>query len=137
MAPGKELLGTVYAISAETRETLWLHERRAVTMSLVATGGGLVFGGDTGGRFWALDRVTGEVLWEINIGSSVTGFPVSYGVDGRQYVAVGTGGEGGTSSTYRRLTAELHPSSNNTLFVFALRRRLHPPVLGQEGSAPR
>ena len=119
-APGKELLGTVYAISAETGETRWLHERRAVTMSLVATGGGLVFGGDVGGRFWALDQETGEVLWEINVGSSVTGFPVSYEVDGRQYVAVGTGAEGGTTSTFRRLTAELRPSSNNTLFVFAL-----------------
>ncbi len=121
-APGKELLGTVYAISAETGETRWLHERFAVTMSLVATGGGLVFGGDVGGRFWALDQETGEVLWEINLGSSVTGFPVSYAVDGRQYVAVGTGAEGGSTSTFRRLTAELRPSSNNTLFVFALPR---------------
>ena len=119
-APGKELLGTVYAISAETGETRWLHERFAVTMSLVATGGGLVFGGDVGGRFWALDQETGEVLWEINLGSSVTGFPVSYAVDGRQYVAVGTGAEGGSTSTFRRLTSELRPSSNNTLFVFAL-----------------
>ena len=119
-APGKETLGTVYAISAETGETLWLHERLPVTMSLAATGGGLVFGGDVGGRFWALDQETGEVLWEINLGSSVTGFPVSYEVDGRQYVAVGTGAEGGSTSTYRRLTSELRPSSNNTLFVFAL-----------------
>ena len=60
------------------------------------------------------------MLWEINLGSSVTGFPISYGVDGRQYVAVGTGAEGGSPSTFRRLTAELRPSSNNTLFVFAL-----------------
>ena len=119
-APGKELLGTVYAISAETGETRWLHERLPATMSLVATGGGLVFGGDVGGRFWALDQETGEVLWEINLGSSVTGFPISYAVDGRQYVAVGTGAEGGSTSTFRRLTAELNPSSNNTLFVFAL-----------------
>ena len=121
-APGKELLGTVYAISAETGETRWLHERLPATMSLAATGGGLVFGGDVGGRFWALDQETGEVLWEINLGSSVTGFPISYAVDGRQFVAVGTGAEGGSTSTFRRLTAELRPSSNNTLFVFALPR---------------
>ncbi len=119
-APGKELLGAVYAISAETGETLWLHERLPATMSLAATGGGLVFGGDVGGRFWALDQETGEVLWEINLGSSVNGFPISYAVNGRQYVAVGTGAEGGSTSTFRRLTAELRPSSNNTLFVFAL-----------------
>jgi len=89
-------------------------------MSLVATGGGLVFGGDTGGRFWALDQDTGEVLWEMNVGSSVSGFPISYEVGGRQYIAVGTGAEGGTTTTFRRLTAELRPSSGNTLFVFAL-----------------
>ena len=51
LAPGTEQLGTVYAISAETGETRWLHQQRAATLSLVATGGGLVFGGDANGRF--------------------------------------------------------------------------------------
>ena len=46
LAPGTEQLGAVYAISAETGETTWLHEQREATLSLVATGGGLVFGGD-------------------------------------------------------------------------------------------
>jgi outer membrane protein assembly factor BamB len=109
----------VRAISAETGETVWLHEQRAATMSLVATGGGLIFGGDVNGRFRAFDHVTGEVLWEINIGSSVTGFPVSYAIDGRQYVAVSTG-RGGTSAHFRGLTPEIRPSAGNTLFVFAL-----------------
>ena len=77
LAPGTENSGTIRAISAETGETTWLHEQRAATMSLVATGGGLVFGGDVDGRFRALDHETGEILWEINLGSSVTGFPVT------------------------------------------------------------
>ena len=119
LAPGTEYAGTVRAISAETGETVWLHEQRAATMSLVATGGGLIFGGDVNGRFRAFDHVTGEVLWEINIGSSVTGFPVSYAIDGRQYVAVSTG-RGGTSAHFRGLTPEIRPSAGNTLFVFAL-----------------
>ena len=42
--------------------------------SLVATGGGLVFGGDLNGRFRALDAETGDVLWEVNLGSPITGF---------------------------------------------------------------
>ncbi|MCY4076074.1 MAG: PQQ-binding-like beta-propeller repeat protein, partial [Acidobacteria bacterium] len=46
LAPGTEFAGTVRAISAETGRTTWLHEQRAATMSLVATAGGLVFGGD-------------------------------------------------------------------------------------------
>ena len=88
-------------------------------MSLVATGGGLVFGGDVNGRFRALDHETGEVLWEINLGSPVTGFPISYAVDGKQYVAVSTGSSI-TSAALGRLTPELQPSSGNNIFVFAL-----------------
>ena len=119
LAPGTENAGTIRAISAETGETTWLHEQRAATMSLVATGGGLVFGGDVDGRFRALDHETGEILWEINLGSSVTGFPITYAVDGRQYVAVSIG-SGGTSAHFLALTPELRPSSGNNLFVFAL-----------------
>ncbi len=119
LAPGTDQLGTVHAISAETGATRWLHEQRAATMSLVATGGGLVFGGDVNGRFRAFDDETGEVLWEINLGSPVTGFPISYAVDGRQYVAVSTG-SAGTASGFVRLTPELRPSAGNNLFVFGL-----------------
>ena len=118
-APGSEQLGAVYAISAETGETRWLHRQRAATLSLVATGGGLVFGGDANGRFRAFDQETGEVLWEINLGSPVSGFPVSYAVDGRQYVAVGTGGAA-TTPSFLQLTPELRPSNGNNLFVFSL-----------------
>ena len=88
--PGSEVIGTVRAISAETGKTVWLHEQRAGTTSLMTTGGGLVFGGDVNGRFHAFDQKSGQVLWEINLGSPVTGFPISFAVDGRQYVAVST-----------------------------------------------
>ena len=118
-APGTDKLGTVQAISAETGATRWTYEQRAATMSLVATGGGLVFGGDVNGRFRAHDHETGDVLWEINIGSPVTGFPITYAVGGRQYVAVSTG-TAGTAAGFMRLTPELRPSAGNNLFVFAL-----------------
>ena len=117
LAPGTDQLGTVRAISAETGETVWLHEQRAGTLSLVTTGGGLVFGGDANGRFRAFDQETGDVLWEINLGSPVTGYPISYAVNGRQYVAVSTGSGAGINL---RLTPELRPSSGSNLFVFAL-----------------
>ena len=119
LAPGTDQLGTVRAISAETGRTEWVHEQRAGTMSLVTTGGGLVFGGDVNGRFRAFDQRTGDVLWEINLGSPVTGFPISYAVDGRQYVAVSTG-NAATASGFMGLTPELRPSAGNNLFVFAL-----------------
>ena len=115
IAPGTDQVGTVQAISAETGETTWTYEQRAATMSLVATGGGLVFGGDVNGRFRALDHETGDVLWEINLGSAVTGFPITHAVDGRQFVAVSTG-----TPRFIDLTPELRPSLGNNLFVFAL-----------------
>ena len=119
LAPGTDQLGTVHAISAETGETKWLHEQRAATLSLVATGGGLVFGGDANGRFRAFDQETGTVLWEINLGSPVSGFPISYAVNGRQFIAVSTGGAA-TTPSFLQLTPELRPSNGNNIFVFAL-----------------
>ena len=119
LTPGEDQLGTIQAISVETGETKWTHDQEAFTMSLVTTGGGLVFGGDAAGRFKALDQETGEVLWEINLGSPVTGFPVTYAVNGRQYVAVSTGNSLNTGGL-RHLTPDLRPSNGNNLFVFAL-----------------
>jgi alcohol dehydrogenase (cytochrome c) len=92
-------------------------------MSLVATGSGLLFGGDLAGRFRAFDQHSGAVLWETNLGSQVTGFPMTYAVNGRQYVAVSTGKSLGTSM-YLLLTPEIHPSDNYNLYVFALPEHL-------------
>ena len=119
IAPGTDQVGAVYAISAETGATAWIYEQRAGTTSLIATGGGLVFGGDGNGRFRALDHETGAPLWEINLGTSVTGFPVTYAVDGRQYVVASTGSSL-SSRDNMRLTPELQPSNGNNIFVFAL-----------------
>ena len=115
IAPQTDQVGTVQAISAETGKITWKYEQRAATMSLAATGGGLVFGGDVNGRFYAFDDETGEVLWRINLGSAVTGFPITYAVDGRQFVAVSTG-----PPRFINLTPELRPSVGNNLFIFAL-----------------
>ena len=72
--PYESRLGTIQAFSAETDETAWTYQQRAYTTSRVATGGRLIFGDDANGRFRALDQAAGEVLWEINLGSAVTGF---------------------------------------------------------------
>ena len=115
IAPGTDQVGSVQAISAETGRVVWNYQQRAATMALAATGGGLVFGGDVNGRFRAFDDRTGEILWEINLGSPVSGFPITYAVDGRQYVAISTG-----YGRFLELTPELSPSANNNLFIFAL-----------------
>jgi PQQ-dependent dehydrogenase (methanol/ethanol family) len=119
ITPGTENVGTIFAVSAETGKTLWKYEQRAGMMSLVATGGRLIFGGDTNGRFRAFDQDSGKVLWEVNLGSPVTGYPITYSVGGKQYVAVSVGNSL-VSSGLNRLTPELHPSNVSNVFVFAL-----------------
>ncbi len=119
IAAGETTLGTVYAVSAETGKTQWRYEQRAATGSLVATGSSLLFGGDANGRFKAYDQATGEVLWEINLGSPVTGYPITFATGGKQYVAVSTG-SAATTASFLSLTPELRPAIANNLFVFAL-----------------
>ena len=118
-APGTDKVGTVWAISAETGQTTWKYEQRAGMLSLAATAGGLIFGGDSNGRFKALDDRTGKALWEINLGSSVSGYPVSFAVAGKQYITAITGGSNEANST-EGLTPELKAGRAANLFVFAL-----------------
>ena len=97
LAPETDQLGAVWAISAETGVTAWTYEQRAATMSLTVTAGGVVFVGDFNGRFRALDDETGKVLWEVNLGSPVSGFPATYAGRRRHYVVAGTGPGGNAS----------------------------------------
>jgi alcohol dehydrogenase (cytochrome c) len=119
IAPGTDKVGVVWAISAETGQTVWKHEQRAGALSLMTTGGGLVFGGDANGRFRAFDDKTGKVLWEINLGAPVSGFPVTFAVAGKQYVAVTTGSSLVANSALR-VAPELRPGTTANVFVFAL-----------------
>ncbi|HET9219936.1 MAG TPA: PQQ-binding-like beta-propeller repeat protein [Terriglobia bacterium] len=117
---GMDKVGTVYAISVDTGKTAWKYEQRAGTLSVAATGGGLVFGGDDAGKFRAFDDKTGKVLWETDLGSPVSGFPVTFAAGGKQYVAVATGSSL-VANTALRLTPELRPAATTpNIFVFAL-----------------
>ena len=100
----------------ETGATRWTFQQAADTTSLMTTAGGLVFGGDQNGRFRALDATSGKVLWEVNLGSPVTGYPVSYAIGGRQYIAVSGGGGLGAARGGGGGGAAIA----NNLFVFAL-----------------
>ena len=119
ITPGEENVGTLEAISVATGETAWKYEQRAGMLSLISTGSGLLFGGDANGRFRAFDQRNGEILWEVNLGAPVNGYPATYSVNGKQYVAVSTGGSG-LAFGLGRLAPELKPGSGNQLFVFAL-----------------
>ena len=59
------------------------------------------------------------MLWETNVGAPASGFPVTYAVDGRQYLAVSTGVSNVATAT-ARLAPELKQGSGNQIYVFAL-----------------
>ncbi len=118
------IAGMVKGYNVSTGEFLWEYKQAAPWLGgLVTTGGGLLFGGDVNRRFRALDQETGEVLWQSILNSRITGGAISYGADGRQYIAVAAGG--GSSGSYERfdLTPGIDieaPQGSNTIFVFAL-----------------
>ena len=114
-------VGRIEAVSASTGKTLWSYQQRApIYGSVLATGGNLVFSGDVVRRFRALDAETGTVLWQTILNGPVSGRPMTYSLQGRQYLAIGAGGVT-QGSGFLQLTPELStPSGSNTLFVFAL-----------------
>jgi len=113
-----EQVGLLTAVDVATGRTRWqLRQRAGIGGSVLRTGGGLAFVADDARRFRAFDAATGEVLWEQLLNSSAGGFPVSYRVDGVQYVAIAAGG----GVNYRALTREISQRfGGNMLFVFAL-----------------
>jgi len=113
-----EQVGQFTAVDVATGRTRWVHRQRAgIGGSVLSTGGGLVFVTDDARRFRAFDADTGEILWEQILNSSAGGFPVSYSVDGVQYIAIAAGG--GVNN--RGVTREIRQrSGGNTLFVFRL-----------------
>jgi alcohol dehydrogenase (cytochrome c) len=86
----------------------------------LATGGGLIFTGFTDGTFVAYDDATMEPLWKINVGTGFNAPPMTFEVNGKQYVAIMSGL---SPISKRRLgfTPELREQRNQTmLFVFGL-----------------
>ncbi len=113
-------LTEVRALDISTGREAWRYTQRAPNAgSTLATGGNVVFHGDLNRRYRAFDAETGDVLWETILGSQITGFPVTYEVDGRQYLTVPVGG----AAIFRmdNYAPELEaPIGSNMLVTFAL-----------------
>ena len=123
MVPGYEYIGEFVAFDPVTGERAWeyRHESGApMTAAALATGGGLVFGGTADRRLFALDAATGDLLWETRLNGDISGAPVTFEVDGRQYLAVGAGGRIGQTTSYARLTGITLPQGSGVIWVFAL-----------------
>jgi outer membrane protein assembly factor BamB len=116
----------VHAYDARTGETLWQQRLRVpYNTAALTTGGGLAFIGDWGRRVHAYDARTGETLWQSRLPTMANGFPITYAVDGRQFVAFVAGPSISRSSWATLLPADLIPEEHNPrggsgVFVFAL-----------------
>lgn len=124
VAPKVKTLSQLEAISVETGKTLWKFEQQAAMYSVVATAGNLVFAGDSNRRFRAFNANTGEVIWETILNGPVSGHPISYAVDGTQYIAVTAGGGDRLSGVLNSLVGLSPPRGVNMLYVFSLPQKV-------------
>jgi alcohol dehydrogenase (cytochrome c) len=126
--PGADHVGEVQAWNVDTGQKVWSHNYKMANWGpLLATGGGLVFGGGTPDqKFRAFDATTGKLLWEFETSSGVEGPPASFEVGGRQYIAVLTGW-GADASGMGATVARFFPNDNpkttavgGAVYVFAV-----------------
>ena len=114
-------VGKLVTIDIKNMEKIWQYEQNAMFLTgSLSTAGGLTFIGDLDRKFMAFDTKTGILLWDTTLGSALHGFPVTYAVNGKQYIAVQTG-----MGVFRAMTSVIspdiyQPEGGNTIYVFEL-----------------
>lgn len=117
---GNPNLGRLQAVSLDNGQLLWSKEQAAPFGPSLTTASGLLFIGDLDRKFRAFDSQTGTLLWEKSIIAPVTGAPISYQIDGRQYISVVAGG-GTDLEAVQALNPSLMPlAGSNSVFTYAL-----------------
>ena len=108
--PSEQQWGNVTAVDYHTGSISWqVKTQQPMIGGIMATAGGLVFTGEGNGLFKAYDSSSGALLWQFQCGAGVNAPPITYTVNGTQYIAVAAGGN--TQLNYKR---------GNNLMVFSL-----------------
>ena len=117
-------LGELLVIDVIEGDIMWRHRTESpINTAALSTAGGVTFAGDYDRNVYAYDARSGEILWQTRLPTSAQGFPVTYLVGSRQYVAipVGTGGASWATMVPRDLIPHIRrPNNGNSIHVFAL-----------------
>jgi alcohol dehydrogenase (cytochrome c) len=121
-APGREIASRLAAHHPLTGAVKWSRPTRyPLLASILSTAGGLVFYGDPEGWFYALDEKDGHELFRFNTGAGHRGSPVSYAVNGKQFVVTPSGWGSLVAAWYPALWPEAAGlTAGATLFAFTL-----------------
>ncbi|MCH8264345.1 MAG: PQQ-binding-like beta-propeller repeat protein [Proteobacteria bacterium] len=115
------LWGMLKAVDLKTREVLWTKRQFAPPASgNLTTDGGLLFTGSIDRWFKAVDQRNGETLWQQRLDNSPSSYPITYRVDGKQFVAIATNSGSFHANGMERTAGITNPPTGATLWVFAL-----------------
>ena len=121
--------GRLEAVNIQTKKVVWMVRARAPrTTGVLSTAGGVVFAGSLDRVFAAYDDATGRELWRARLNDVPSSAPITYMVDGKQYVAMVVGNGGGQASSFTALVPEIQnpPAPGAAVWVFSLPDRLLP-----------
>ena len=115
-------IGRVEAVSLDSQKQAWSFRTRAPqTGAVLATAGGVIFSGAWDRYVRAFDDQTGKLLWQVRTSNAVNAYPITYAVNGKQYVAVAVGNGASLATALATLTPEIrNPDLGSALWVFAL-----------------
>ncbi|HXX71847.1 MAG TPA: PQQ-binding-like beta-propeller repeat protein, partial [Candidatus Acidoferrum sp.] len=116
-------IGRVEALNLETKKVLWVERQRAPqTTCMLDTAGGVVFAGSFDRYLKAYNDVTGATLWQMRLNDVPNSCPITYTVEGRQYLLVSVGSGGPITGTYPVLVPEIQnpPDHGAAIWVFEL-----------------